>query len=118
MKKYLNYINLLALLLAIPLFLLGDQKNSQNRFVERPVENSEIIGTWVPTQLSIEKLISEKFKIFTKWSDHKIIFYEDGKCLYQSYYTYNFSYKDEKKNNDDLCGSIRKTIIHSQSQKY
>ena len=101
MKKYLNRINLLTLLLAIPLFLLG----SQNRFVERPIENSEILGTWVPTQLSIEKLISENFKLFTKSSDHKIIFYEDGKCLYQSYFTYSWGYKDETKNYFNLNGT-------------
>jgi hypothetical protein len=105
MKKYLNRINLLTLLLAIPLFLMGSQMNSQNRFAERPIENSEILGTWVPTELSIEKLISEKFKLFTKSSDHKIIFYEGGKCLYQSYYTYSCGYKDETKNYFNLNGT-------------
>ena len=69
MKKYLNSANLLILFLVIPLFLLGSQKNSQNRFAQRPIENGEILGIWVPTQLSIEKLISEKFKLFTKSSE-------------------------------------------------
>ncbi|HRT87041.1 MAG TPA: hypothetical protein P5296_10525 [Anaerohalosphaeraceae bacterium] len=60
-------------------------KGLPDRHVKREVLNQEIVGIWQVTARSLNNLRKEGYGLYTKETDHELIFRNDGTCTVRTY---------------------------------
>ena len=87
MPKINNTKLVFIIILALLYFFSGCRRKVglPDRHIKREVSSSEIIGTWIANEESLNNIVKEGYRVFNNKEDHILTFMDDNRCMVRTF---------------------------------